>query len=402
MKKIHVLRIFLASPGDVQPEREMIFTLKDDLDILIGKHKNIKFEIVNWERNTYPGIGIDAQAVINNQIDNQFDVFIGIFWQRFGTPTSRYESGTEEEYEIARLKFDNDPKNTHILMYFKTQEVDIYKVDIEQFQKVKRFRDKISNEGGVYYATFERTDDLKNLLQIHLSNLIADKFSSKKKTAVTKTAAESKKQMQKLDKYELLAKKIEENDTNLEIENLVEDIEMVGGYLADLSNCTNRITMSMNFFSMKTTEKTLQFTRINNIKDERFKVNRAKKISNEYSVDLDKYSQDLEAILPEYRDAINNCVKSYTEIIFKTINSSVIEVKEQRILIDQLPILIASVDKAIEGTAGFLETFTAMNTSLTLKLSTAKRRAELATNNIFKELIRTKKLLQELLDKNEI
>lgn len=53
MKKVNVLRIFLASPGDVKAEREMIFALKEDLDLLIGKDKNIKFEIVNWERICY-------------------------------------------------------------------------------------------------------------------------------------------------------------------------------------------------------------------------------------------------------------------------------------------------------------------------------------------------------------
>lgn len=224
MKKSNILRIFLASPADVKAEREMIFALKEHLDIILGKTNNIKFEIINWEKNTYPGIGVDAQEVINNQIDGEYDIFIGIFWQRFGTPTSRYESGTAEEFEIAKFKYNQDKQNTHIMMYFKTQEVDMYKVDIEQFQKVKLFRDQIANDDGVYYATFEKTDDLKNLLQINLSNLIADKFSIKKKPSV-KTLVTTKKSPVKLDKYELLAKKIDENDRNLEIGNLVEEIE---------------------------------------------------------------------------------------------------------------------------------------------------------------------------------
>lgn len=401
MKKSNLLRIFLASPGDVKPEREMIFALKEHLDIIIGKSNNIKFDIINWEKNTYPGIGLDAQDVINNQIDGEYDIFIGIFWQRFGTPTSRYESGTAEEFEIAKLKYKDNKQNTHIMMYFKTQEVDMYKVDIEQFQKVKIFRDQIATDDGVFYATFEKTDDLKNLLQINLSNLIADKFNKKKKASM-KELVTSNKLPVKLDKYELLAKKIDENDRNLEMENLVEEIEATGSFLADLANCTKRITLSMSFFSEKTKEKTTQFNRLKNIKDEKFKLNKAKKISNEYSLDLDKFSHDFETILPEFREAIDNSVKSYTEIILKTLNSSVIELKEKEDLLSHLPPFITSVEGAIEGTATFLETFTNMNTHLTLKLSTAKRRAELASNNIFKELLRTKKLLQQLVDDNPI
>lgn len=158
----------------------------------------------------------------------------------------------------------------------------------------------------------------------------------------------------------------------------------------------------MNFFNEKTGEKTKQFSGLKNIKDEKFKLNKAKKISNEYSIDLDKFSHDFETILPEFRDAIDNSVKSYTEIILKTLNSSIIELKEKKDLLSHLPPFITSVEGAIEGTASFLETFTNMNSHLTLKLSTAKRRAELASNNIFKELLRTKKLLQQLVDDNPI
>lgn len=45
---------------------------------------------------------------------------------------------------------------------------------------ILKFIKNYQNDDGVYYATFEKTDDLKNLLQINLSKLIADKFSIKK------------------------------------------------------------------------------------------------------------------------------------------------------------------------------------------------------------------------------
>lgn len=45
------------------------------------------------------------------------------------------------------------------------------------------------------------------------------------KKAIVKTLVTTKKVLVKLDKYELVAKKIDENDRNLEIGNLVEEIE---------------------------------------------------------------------------------------------------------------------------------------------------------------------------------
>lgn len=161
MKKINLLRIFLASPSDVKAEREMIFALKDDLDLIIGKDKNIKFEIVNWERNSYPGIGDDAQDVINNEIKDEYEIFIGVFWSRFGSPTKRYESGTVEEYEKAKIKYNKDKQNTHIMMYFKTGQLNPYNIDNEQFEKLKKFKERISKDDGVLYSEFETTDQLK-------------------------------------------------------------------------------------------------------------------------------------------------------------------------------------------------------------------------------------------------
>ncbi|WP_419487716.1 hypothetical protein [Chryseobacterium bernardetii] len=405
MKKVNVLRIFLASPGDVKAEREMIFALKEDLDLLIGKDKNIKFEIVNWERNTYPGKGIDAQYVINEQINGEYDVFIGIFWQRFGTPTSRYESGTLEEYENAKKKYENDKENTHIMMYFKTEgNPNIYDIDIEQLKKVKSFKDRISKEDGVLYFEFEKTEDLKNLAQINLANLVRDKFSKKKRNVRKSPSQKNVSSLTKevdVDKYELLAMKIDKGDYNIEFENFLEDIEKTNSFLSDLASSTNKLTLVMNFLTTKTSERTKQLNRINNIKDERLRLIKAKKVSNEYANDLDKYSEDFETLLPEFRESISNSIQSYSEIIYKTINSNSFDENNKNELLGNLPIFISSVETAIEGTADFLDTFTKTNTHLTSKYSTAKRRAELATNNVFKELIRTKKLLKQLLDDNK-
>lgn len=399
MKTVNVLRIFLASPGDVIAEREMIFGLKDDLDELIGKDKDLKFEIINWEKNTYPGKGEDAQDVINKQINDEYDIFLGIFWQRFGTPTSRFESGTLEEYERAKTKFENDPENTHILMYFKSQEVNMYNLDLDQFKKVKEFRTRISNEDGVYYNMFEKTEDLKKMLQLHITNLIRDKFTKEKKGLIKENAEIEKNNTTiNYDKYDLLAKKIDEGEYNTEDLDLLEDIEKAYGFLQDLTLSTNKITNVMSFFTLKTSEKTNQLEITNQIKDEKFKLVRAKKISNDYAKDLNNFSDDFENLLPEFSSSINNVIESYSELILKTIKSDHKEIKNE--IVEIVPTLISGIEGALDGISNFLNSFISIRTHITSKFTSAKRRAELATNNIFKELINARKLLQQLVDDN--
>jgi hypothetical protein len=303
-----------------------------------------------------------------------------------------------EEYENAKIKFEEDKDNTHILIYFKTEgSQNIYDIDLEQLQKVKEFKNKISSEDGVLYSEFESTEDLQNALRLNLVNLVRDKFTKKKNTLPKKKVNSSTKDNSQLDKYDLLAKKIDEGDYSVEFENFLEDIEKTNGFLYNLASSTNKITLTMNFLSTKTNERTNQFNRVNNIKDERLRLTKAKKVSNEYAVDLDKYSEDFENLLPEFRDAISNSIKSYSEIILKTVNSGAFDENTKKELLQNIPDFISSLESAIEGTAGFLETFTDMRVHLTSKFSTSKRRAELATNNIFKELLRTRKLLRELL-----
>jgi hypothetical protein len=144
MEQATIIKIFLASPSDVKAERLMMFSLRDDLDTLIGKPNKVRFEFVNWERSTYPGIGSDAQDVINKNIKDDYNVFVGVFWTRFGTPTSRSESGSKEEFERALSKFRKDPERNHVMLYFKTESPSsIYEIDIEQFKKVKEFKQEL-------------------------------------------------------------------------------------------------------------------------------------------------------------------------------------------------------------------------------------------------------------------
>ena len=135
MENTRIIKIFLASPSDVKHERDIVFALKDDIDQLIGKPNKLRFEFVNWERSAYPGFGDDAQDVINLNIGNDFDIFIGIFWLKFGTPTNRAESGTKEEFDIALEKYRSSPDTNHIMIYFKTAPpANIYDIDYLQFE----------------------------------------------------------------------------------------------------------------------------------------------------------------------------------------------------------------------------------------------------------------------------
>jgi hypothetical protein len=106
---VTLLKVFIASPGDVAEERGMAESVVQELNRTLCKALCLRLELLRWETDTFPGLGSDSQAVINEQIAEDFDIFVGILWSRFGTPTPRAESGTEEEFNraVARSTFSN-------------------------------------------------------------------------------------------------------------------------------------------------------------------------------------------------------------------------------------------------------------------------------------------------------
>src|SRR4051794_26406699 len=163
------IRIFVASPGDVQTERQQLAKVVEELNLTISAiapEKNVILELVRWETHVYPGLGRDAQEVVNRQI-GAYDIFIGILWKRMGTQTAVAQSGTAEEfgraYEIWQKK-----KTFPVLFYFCQQPFPPprTKEEVDQLGKVVEFRADLSNKGLV--ADYTGHDGFADIVRPHL------------------------------------------------------------------------------------------------------------------------------------------------------------------------------------------------------------------------------------------
>ena len=146
----NILTAFLASPGDLQEERNIVRESVDRLNKVIGRELNWQIELLGWE-DTLPGYA-RPQSIINRDVD-ACELFIGILWRRWGQPTGEYESGFEEEFVRASSRHNSDGK-PEIWLFFKEVDVENIKDPGEQLSKVLKFKEEQIRSKKVFFKEF--------------------------------------------------------------------------------------------------------------------------------------------------------------------------------------------------------------------------------------------------------
>lgn len=164
------LRVLVASPGDVSDERSRLRSVIHEVSRDFAEPAGLILEPVMWESHVAPGFGKDPQDVVNQQLGN-FDIFVGLFWARLGTPTQRALSGSVEELEWALSILQKEPSTHRVLVYFCLREINPMSIDVEQLAKVQELRRHLQRLGGLL-GEYNAVDDLADKFKTHLRLLI--------------------------------------------------------------------------------------------------------------------------------------------------------------------------------------------------------------------------------------
>lgn len=172
-KAIMKYSIFVASPNDVEEERQAVSDVVNELNLGYGVQNSVIFEVVKWETHSAPGVSVfDSQEIINQDIGDEYDLFLGILWKKFGTATKTADSGTEEEFIRAYQRFLTQRDNIQILFYFKTSSPNSLKdLSWSELQKIEIFK-KMLKDKNVLYWEFDDQDNFKNFLRVHIPKRI--------------------------------------------------------------------------------------------------------------------------------------------------------------------------------------------------------------------------------------
>ncbi len=175
-----VIQILIASPGDVQEEREIISEVIYEWNYVNSRDRSIVLLPIRWETHASPEMGSAPQAVINRQIVDYCDMAVAVFWTRLGTPTDKAESGTAEE--IARIGNAGKP----VMLYFSQAKVALRTVDLIEYQRLAEFQKHTYPKGLIenYSSLAEFRDKLRRQLSIAISNIVATDSQERSESAV--------------------------------------------------------------------------------------------------------------------------------------------------------------------------------------------------------------------------
>ena len=184
---ISAYRVFIASPGGLQVERDAFRTTIQQYNDADALERGVQFIPVGWEA-TLGGVG-RPQSIINKQI-RECDYFILVLWDRWGSSphansAGPFSSGTEEEYDLAlKCLADSALPMTQVVVFFKAVDVRQLSDPGAELSRVLEFKAKLEREKTLLFHTFDSGKAFEEHLRRFLATWVRDHESGERNQRV--------------------------------------------------------------------------------------------------------------------------------------------------------------------------------------------------------------------------
>jgi len=162
---IQLFRVFVGAPSDVIQEVQTIEELITEWNRTHGPSAHSRLEFANWRTHSYPAVGKRPQAFINKVVDVS-DIIIGIFRERFGSPTGRAESGTVEEIQRGVRR------HRAVMVYFANSPDPKRGKRKDEFVRIEAFKRRFGERA--LYHTYTTPITFERAFRLHLANTMHD------------------------------------------------------------------------------------------------------------------------------------------------------------------------------------------------------------------------------------
>ncbi|MGA3080771.1 MAG: hypothetical protein ABSD44_05255 [Terracidiphilus sp.] len=286
MRSEQVITVFVSSPSDLDQENTRLEEVVKELNSTWSRKLGVRLDLVRWATHGYPGMGEDAQDVLNQELPDDYDIFVGVMWARFGTPTGRAHSGTEEEFLRALARYRSSPESVKVMFYFKNAPLAPNSIDVSQLELVQKFKRSLGDEGALYWH-FVSLEEFEGYIRIHLSRLLQESGGTRNprpQTAIVPvTSAISR----------------EDDDAGL-----IDLLELTEGYFADLTQTLERMTADSTTLGAKMVERGAEMARASEAADGNMDRQLAKLLIDRAADDMNRYVSRTRFELPLFKEAL--------------------------------------------------------------------------------------------------
>ncbi len=166
-----IVKVFIASPGDLNPERKIAREVVEEFNSLHADSLGYQIEMVGWEE-TVGSMG-RPQEIINKDLA-RCELFIGMLWKRWGTPPDldgKFTSGFEEEFTLSIERYKNEGK-PQVSMFFKEIEQEFLRDPGDDLKKVLEFKNNLIQGKKILFEGFSNDKDFERKLRKRLTTYV--------------------------------------------------------------------------------------------------------------------------------------------------------------------------------------------------------------------------------------
>jgi Domain of unknown function (DUF4062) len=380
-----VLTVFLASPGDLVEERNRLEEIIVEWNRAWARNLGLRLELLMWEHDAYPGAGMDPQDVINRQLPNDYDLFIGLMWTRYGTPTTRAGSGTAEEFERALVRFKTFPDDVSLFFYFKDVPIPPSKIDPIQLQAIQNFKKSLGTEGVLYWA-FSETDQFEKLVTLHITKHVQN-WQQKQQHAQIKKPMRMALPDTAAINLQPATSEIEADDPD---QGYLDFLEVFSERSSEVIDIVTRLAAAQNELTGITAHGTSELQALSNSPNGTTP-SQVRRLVSKVADEMSRFTNRVNAEIPLFRAAMDGSINALVRAAILSVEFSLDESLAARSVASQL---LTALSGARHAMVDFKIT-TSAYPRMTKDLNVAKRKQVAALDELVGQFENAERLLAE-------
>jgi hypothetical protein len=302
-------------------------------------------------------------------------------WARFGTPTPRAGSGTEEEFNRAleRMRLAG---STKIMFYFKNEPISPLEIDVEQITKVMEFKRRLQREGILYW---DFTGPFDDFVRIHLSSELHEWVRS---GGIEGTLTESV--TKRISDPGSVSSPEENDDDEFGLLDLMAEFQ---DHIAAALASQTKITGAVERLGTDLTARSAEVTAANASGTVDYRTMRH--LADRAAEDLERFVEDMQGEITTFTDEFKSAIHALSYAVAHA--DELPKSESPNDLRTTLETLQAQIASNVTSTRGFRDTF-AESPNLTKRFNKAKRRTESVVDRLIDEMEAQIALIRQLLD----